>query len=150
MNTKFVISQVTLLLLVLSIYSVSSTHYVSAARSYTTCGPNNPISDDVYTVECCDIEENDEGNITSAKCYKLVCKGGTCVEAEKSVPKINPEDLNILEENITKGPRTDLPLGGLLEEDISNDTKAPKIPEDFGGLQDEEEDDGPTINPEVP
>jgi hypothetical protein len=46
----------------------------------------------------------------------------------------------------TKVPNTDvLQDGGLLEEDNNNDTEVSK---DLGSLKDE--DDGPTINPELP
>jgi hypothetical protein len=138
MKSKFVIFIAVSALIVAPIYSIS-TQYVSAARNYTTCGKHNPVGSGVYTVNCCKIEEDDEGKITSAKCYTLVCKeNGGCVQSEKIAPKINPEQFGgLLEENNsdTKGLRTDLLQKGELPPLTSNDNKT-KVQDHLGDLND--------------
>ena len=97
-------------------------------------------------MECCDIEEDDEGNILSAKCFTLVCNEKGCETATKSAPKLNPEDLSGLVENNSKvkGPNSDILKdnnileGNNIDNNTSNDNvkepKTPKVPDDLGGL----------------
>lgn len=137
-SNSLVIPLITLFLLVAAIYSVS-THYVSAVKTSRQCGESRPIGEGYVAKDCCDITEDDDGKILSVKCFTMVCNDKGCGVAERSAPKINPEDLNELIENNTKSPNTDLlKNNGVLEpnNDDGKEPKAPKVPDEFGGLND--------------
>jgi len=128
---------ITLFLLVLSVYSISSIHYASAVKTSRQCGESKPLGEGYVTKDCCDITEDDDGKILSVKCFTLVCNDKGCEAATKSAPKLNPEDLSQLVENNTKGPKTDILKDNVTlqgNNDDGKEPKAPKIPDDWGSL----------------
>src|SRR5512133_171021 len=94
-----VIPMFTLFLLVLSIYSISSTHYASAVKTSRQCGESRPIGEGYVAKDCCDITEDDDGKILSVKCFTIVCNDKSCEATTKSAPKLNPDELSQLVEN---------------------------------------------------
>lgn len=87
-----------------SVYSYTINH-VSAATS-RECGAKSKIpigAKGDYIILCCDVERDDQGSITSAKCLEIVCdKGHNCVFTTTAAPTINPENLSQLVENNSK------------------------------------------------
>jgi hypothetical protein len=149
-RSNLVLSMITVFLLVLSVYSVTSMHYVSAVKTSRQCGESRDLGGGYVAKDCCDITEDDDGKISSVKCFTIVCNDKSCEASTKSAPKINPEDLSQLVENNTKSPNTDILKGNDVlqgnnndntENNTSNDNvkepKAPKVPEDLGGLHDD-------------
>jgi hypothetical protein len=111
-----------------------------AVKTSRQCGDSRPIGEGYVARDCCDITEDDDGKILSVKCFTIVCNDKSCEAATKSAPKINPDELSQLEGNNTKSPNTDiLKNNGVPEQNNDNgkEPKAPKVPEDLGGLNDD-------------
>jgi hypothetical protein len=87
-----------------SVYSYTVSH-VSAATS-RECGSKSKIpigGRGDYIILCCDVERDDQGSITGAKCLEIVCdKGQNCVFTSTATLTINPENLSKLVEKNSK------------------------------------------------
>ena len=164
MNLKLVIFLLIFTFVIASTYSSTPTQFVSA-RTTTGCTPSTQVGS-MSTQTCCTITFDDETNlVVNSECTTTSCDthpDGICSVYSGDLPlvenNIKPEDLpsNIKPEDLpsfedtTKVPKTDvLPDDGVppLTSDDDND-KGPKVPNDLGGLQDE--DESPTINPNLP
>jgi hypothetical protein len=161
LDVKFVIFAALSVSLVASIYGSSSVSYVCAkpildrqvGKEECITSKSNP-----YISYCCATFESDKpGQVHVKACRTCTTDAGggkNCGEWEEvrttSDSKLAETLPNVTASgtNDTKVPNTDVLKDLPLAEEDNGDTKVPKVPDDLGGLNDE--DEGPTTDPELP
>jgi hypothetical protein len=148
MDTKYVIFVIISTFLIAAIYSSNATYYVSA-KQVTGCTSSVRVGS-MSTTTCCTLTFDDNtGLLVGSSCTTTSCDvhpDGLCYvwkgDQNKVKGNINPEDLGALVGNNPKlkGPNADILKDNVTLQENNDDgkvPKAPKVPEDLGGLNDD-------------